>query len=100
MLIVERVERCSCRATRRLSTEAVERLALALERVDDVERRDRLAARVLRVRDRVTDDVLKEHLEDTARLLVDEARDALHAAAACEAADGGLLQWWEVEASM
>merc|ERR1712185_648081 len=71
----------------RLAAEAVERAALALERVHDVHRRDGLAARVLRVRDRVADDVLEEHLEHAARLLVDEARDALDAAAAREAAD-------------
>ena len=52
---------------------------------------------MLSVRDRVADHVLKEDLEYTARLLVDEAGDALHTAAACEAADGGLLRstvWW------
>ena len=75
-----------------LAAEAVQRAALALERVHDVERRDRLAARVLRVRDGVTDDVLEEDLEDAARLLVDEAADALDTTAASEAADGGLLQ--------
>ena len=79
-------------AAARLAAEAVERAALALERVHDVERRDRLAARVLRVRHRIADDVLEEDLEDAARLLVDEAADALDTATASEAADGGLLQ--------
>ena len=59
-----------------LPAEAVERAALALERVHDVHGRDGLAARVLGVGDRVTDHVLEEHLEDTAGLLVDEAADA------------------------
>ena len=70
-----------------LTAEAVQGAALALERVDDVHRGDGLAARVLRVRDRIADDVLEEDLEHAARLLVDEARDALDAAAASETAD-------------
>ena len=45
---------------------------------------------MLRVGDGVADDVLEEDLEHAAGLLVDEARDALDAAAAREAADGGL----------
>jgi hypothetical protein len=64
----------------RLAAEAVEGAALALERVDDVHGGDRLAARVLRVGDGVADDVLEEDLEHAAGLLVDEPRDALHAA--------------------
>ena len=47
----------------RLSAEAVQGLALALERVDDVHGGHRLAAGVLRLRHRVADDVLQEHLE-------------------------------------
>ncbi len=75
-----------------LTTEAVEGLALALERVDDVEGRHGLAAGVLSVGHGVADDVLEEHLEDTAGLLVDEAGDALDTTTASEAADRGLLQ--------
>lgn len=55
----------------RLTAEAVESAALALERVDDVERRNGLALGVLGVGDRVTDDALEEGLEDTAGLVVD-----------------------------
>ena len=77
-------------AGKRLAAEAVERAALALERVDDVHGGDRLPAGVLGVGDRVTDHVLEEHLEDPAGLLVDEARDALDATTAGEAADGRL----------
>ena len=73
-----------------LAAEAVEGAALALERVDDVHRGDGLPARVLRVGDRIADDVLKEDLEDDAGLLVDEARDALDATTACQTADGRL----------
>ena len=45
---------------------------------------------MLGVGDRVADHGLKEDLEDTAGLLVDEAADALDTTTACEAADGGL----------
>ena len=76
-----------------LAAEAVERAALALERVDDVHGGDGLAARVLGVGDRVADHVLEEHLEDAARLLVDQAGDALDAATASEAADAGWRAW-------
>ena len=73
-----------------LTAEAVEGAALALKSIDNVHRGDGLAARVLGVRDRVADHVLKEDLEDTARLLVDEPRDTLDATSASEAADRGL----------
>ena len=46
--------------------------------------------RVLSVRDRVTDDVLKEDLQNTASLLVDEARDTLDTTTTSEAANSGL----------
>ena len=72
----------------RLSTEAVEGAALALEGVDDVHGRDRLALGVLRVGHGVTDDVLEEVLQDTTGLLVDEARDTLDTTTARKAADG------------
>ena len=73
-----------------LAAEAVEGLSLTLEGVDDVHGRDSLAASVLGVGDRVTDDVLEEDLEDTAGLLVDETGDALDTATTSETADGGL----------
>ena len=76
--------------TKGLCAEAVEGLPLALEGVDHVEGGHGLAAGVLSVGHGVTDDVLKEDLEDTAGLLVDEAADALHTTTASEAADGGL----------
>ena len=73
-----------------LSSKAVQGLALALEGIDDVHGGNGLALGVLRVRDGIPDDVLEEDLEDAAGLLVDEAGDALDAATACQAADGGL----------
>jgi hypothetical protein len=64
----------------RLAAEAVQSAALSLQRVDDVHRGDRLALGVLGVGDRVADDVLEEHLQDAASLLVDQTADALHSA--------------------
>ena len=73
-----------------LAPEAVEGAALALERVDLVHGRDRLALGVLRVGDGVPDHVLQENLEHPAGLLVDEPGDALDATAAGQAPDGRL----------
>ncbi|KAF4523130.1 hypothetical protein B566_EDAN003145 [Ephemera danica] len=63
---------------------------LALQSVDDVHGGDGLALGVLGIGDGVADHVLEEHLEDTAGLLVDEARDTLHSTTASQTADGGL----------
>ena len=45
---------------------------------------------MLSVRDRVTDDVLEEDLENTTSLLVDEARDTFHTATASETTNSRL----------
>ena len=73
-----------------LVAEAVERAALALEGLDNVHGGHGLAASVLSVGDSIADDVLEEDLEDRAGLFVDEARDTLHTATACETADARL----------
>ena len=64
-----------------LAAKAVQGSALSLERVDDVHGGDRLALGVLGVGDGVADHVLQEDLEHAARLLVDEAAEALDTAA-------------------
>jgi hypothetical protein len=56
---------------KRLTTETVESPALTLEGVDDIERGNGLALGVLSVCDCVTDDTLKEGLQNTTGLLVD-----------------------------
>jgi hypothetical protein len=73
-----------------LTTESVEGSALALEGIDHIHGGDSLPLGVLGVGDGITDDVLKEHLEDTSGLLIDEARDALDTTSAGQTADGGL----------
>ena len=74
-----------------LSAEAIEGLALSLERVDHVHRGDSLAASVLGVGDRITDNVLEEDLEHAAGLLVDMTGDALDATTAIKTADDRLV---------
>ena len=74
----------------RLSAETVQGASLALQGVDDVHGGDSLALGVLGVGDSVTDDVLKEHLQHTASLLVDETADPLDAATTSQTTDGGL----------
>ena len=73
-----------------LSSETVEGASLALEGVDDVHGGDGLALGVLAVGDGVADHVLKEHLQHSAGLLVDEAGDALHSSSSGQTADSWL----------
>ena len=75
---------------RRLAAEAVESASLPLERVHHVHGSHRLPLGVLGVGHCVPDDVLQEHLQDTASLLVDEAADSLHTTSASKTTDGGL----------
>ena len=55
----------------RLTTETVEGAALSLQGVYNIERCDCLALGVLSVGNSITNDTLKEGLQDTAGLLVD-----------------------------
>ncbi len=73
-----------------LTAKAVQGASLALQGVHDVEGCDSLSAGVLSVGDSIPDHVLQEHLEHSAGLLVDEARDTLDTSTASETPDGGL----------
>jgi len=73
-----------------LCAEAVEGLALSLECIDDIEGSDSLATCVLSVCDCITDNVLKEDLEDSAGLLIDEAADTLNTSSASQSANSRL----------
>jgi hypothetical protein len=73
-----------------LCTEAVQGAALSLESIDHVESSHSLPASVLSVGDGITDNVLKEDLEDTTSLLVDEAGDTLHTTTSSQTADSWL----------
>ena len=76
--------------SRRLTAEAVESAALSLQSVDDVEGGDGLTLGVLSVGDRVANDALKEELEDTTSLVVDQTRDTLNTTTTGETTDSGL----------
>ena len=84
------VKRWSGPSPARLTAKSVQGATLAFEGVHHVHGGHGLPLGVLRVGDGVADHVLQEHLQHPAGLLVDEAGDALHAAAASQAADGGL----------
>ena len=73
-----------------LSTESVEGTSLPLEGIDDIHSGDSLPLGMFGVGDGITDDVLKEDLEDTTGLLVDQARDTLDTSTSRQTADGGL----------
>ena len=73
-----------------LTAESVEGTSLTLEGVDDIHGGDSLPLSVLGVGHGITDNVLKENLEDTAGLLVDEAGDALDSTTTSKTTDGWL----------
>ena len=73
-----------------LTAESIEGTALPLEGIDDIHSGDSLPLGVFGVGDGITDDVLKEDLEDTSGLLVDQARDTLDTSTSRQTANGGL----------
>jgi len=73
-----------------LTSESVESTSLTLKGIDNVHSGDGLPLGVFGVGDGITDDVLKEDLEDTTGLLIDQARDTLDTTTASQTADGGL----------
>ena len=73
-----------------LTSESVEGSALTLQSVDDIHGGDGLSLGVLGVSDGISDDVLKEDLEDTTGLFVDESRDTFDSTTASQATDSGL----------
>ena len=73
-----------------LSSESVERSALTLQSVDNVESSDSLTACVLSVGDSIPDDILEEDLENSPGLLINEARDTLDASTTSQSADSRL----------
>ena len=73
-----------------LTAESVEGTALTLQSVDDIHGGDGLSLGVLGVGDSITDDVLKEDLQDTTGLLVDESGDTLDTTTAGQTTNSGL----------
>ena len=73
-----------------LTAESIEGTALPLEGIDDIHSGDSLPLGVFGVGDGITDDVLKEDLEDTTGLLIDQARDTLDTTTTRQTANSGL----------
>ena len=73
-----------------LSSKAVEGPPLSLESVDDVHGGDSFPLCVLSVSHGIPDDVLQEDLQDTAGLLVDEARDSFDTSTTSQTSNGWL----------
>ncbi|KFV65814.1 hypothetical protein N307_06726, partial [Dryobates pubescens] len=71
-----------------LAAETVEGASLALERVDHIHGRHSLSLGVLGVGNSISDHVLQEDLQHTARFFIDQTRNALDAATASQTADG------------
>ena len=63
---------------------------MPLEGIDDIHGGDSLPLGVFGVGDSIPDDVLKEDLEDSTGLLIDEAGDPLDSSPPRQTADGGL----------
>lgn len=81
-------------AERRLTTETVQGAALALESVDNIQRSDGLALGVLSVGDGITDDTLKEGLQNTTGLLVDHCEAQL-LATQTRVIDATIATYWQ-----
>ena len=73
-----------------LTSESVKSLSLSLESVDDIHGGDSLSAGMLGVGDSISDDILKEHLEDSTGLFVDQTGDSLDTTSARKTTDGRL----------
>jgi hypothetical protein len=73
-----------------LTAESVQGTSLSLQSVHDIHGGDSLPLGMLGVGDGITDDILKEYLEDSTGLLVDQSGDTLDTASASQTADCGL----------
>ena len=73
-----------------LTSESVQGASLPLESIDDIHGSDSLPLGVFGVGDSIPDDILKEDLEDSTSLLVDESRDPLDSSPPRQTTDGGL----------
>jgi hypothetical protein len=79
-----------------LTSETVQGAALSFQSVDDVHGGDSLALGVFGVCDGITNDVFKEHLEDTTGFFVDQARDTLDTTTTSQSTDGWLSDTLDV----
>ena len=73
-----------------LTSESVEGTSLPLEGIDNIHGGNGLPLGMFGVGDSIPDDILKENLEDSTGLLIDESRDTLDSSTASQPSDGGL----------
>ena len=73
-----------------LTAEAVEGAALAFKGIDHIHGSDGLPLGMLGVGDGITNDVLKEDLEDTTGLFIDETGDTFDTSTTSQTTDGRL----------
>ena len=71
-----------------LTSESVQGTSLAFQGIDHVHGCDGLPLGVLSVGDCVTDDILKEYLQNTSGFFIDEPRNTFHSTSASKTADG------------
>ena len=63
---------------------------MPLESIDNIHGSDSLPLGMFGVGDSISDDILKENLEDSTGLFIDEARDTLDSSSASQTPDGRL----------
>ena len=73
-----------------LTSESVQGASLPLESIDNIHGSDGLPLGVFGVGDSIPDDILKENLEDSTGLFIDESRDTLDSSTTSQTPDGGL----------
>nr|XP_011313837.1 PREDICTED: uncharacterized protein LOC105273229 [Fopius arisanus] len=76
-----------------LTSESVESATLTFQCVDNVHSCDSLPFGVFGVGDCITDDVLKEYLEDTTSFFVDQTRNTFDTTSTSETTDGWFEAW-------
>merc|ERR1712035_190772 len=72
-----------------LSTETVKSLALSLQCIDNIKSSDSLSFGVFSVCDCVSDDILKEYLQDTTSLFVNQTRNTFDTTTTSKTTNGG-----------
>ena len=84
-------DRLICLVKTKFSTaESVQGTSLAFQSVDDIHGGDSLPLCVLGVGNGITDDILKENLQDTTGLFVDQTGDTFDTTSSCQTTDCGL----------
>ena len=73
-----------------LTSKSVEGTSLPLESIDHIHSSDSLPLGMFSVGDSIPDDVLKENLENSTSLLIDQTRDPLDSSTAGQSPDGRL----------